>query len=313
MLQGAVVPVLALGFLGASAVPALGAAATIATYSVVGVPRVIGLPGATSAEGVAAGAGPTFYATDLFNGDIFRGDIRSGAVEKFIDAPDGSQAAGLKADVRHGLLFVAGSFSGQAYVYNLRTGALLATYQLAPDGDLINDVAVTAEGAWLTDSAEAKLFFIPVDGHGRLGAARTLMVTGPAADTSGTVNLNGIVAAPDGRTLIVAHTPTGRLYRVNPATGASDEIQGIDVPNVDGLVLDGHRLWAVRAADNLIVRFQLNSSLTQGVQTKVISSPAFGFPTTAALFGDRLAAVNAHFESGIPSTSPTYEVVVVNS
>ena len=38
--------------------------------------EVIVLPRASSAEGIAAGRGPTFYAGDLFRGDIFRGDIR---------------------------------------------------------------------------------------------------------------------------------------------------------------------------------------------------------------------------------------------
>jgi hypothetical protein len=45
----------------------------------------------------------------------------------------------------------------------------------------------------------------------------------------------------------------------------------------------------------------------------VIESPAFAVPTTAALFGDRIAAVNSHFDTGVPPTAPTYEVVVVNS
>jgi len=44
----------------------------------------------------------------LFSGDIFRGDLRTGAVERFIHPPTGRMALGLKADVRHGLLFVAG-------------------------------------------------------------------------------------------------------------------------------------------------------------------------------------------------------------
>ena len=36
------------------------------------------LPGATSTEGIATGAGSTFYAGDLLTGDIFRGDLRTG-------------------------------------------------------------------------------------------------------------------------------------------------------------------------------------------------------------------------------------------
>ena len=59
------------------------------------VPATIVLPGATSAEGIAAGHGTTFYAGDLFSGDIFRGDIAHGTAELFIDVPDGRQAVGM--------------------------------------------------------------------------------------------------------------------------------------------------------------------------------------------------------------------------
>jgi hypothetical protein len=75
--------------------------------------EVIVLPGASSAEGIAAGRGHTFYAGDLFQGDIFRGNIRRGTAEVFIDAPEGRMAVGMAADLRHGLLFVAGGFTGQ--------------------------------------------------------------------------------------------------------------------------------------------------------------------------------------------------------
>jgi len=44
------------------------------------------LPGATSAEGIAKGAGATFYAGDLFTGDIYRGNLQRGTAELFVDA-----------------------------------------------------------------------------------------------------------------------------------------------------------------------------------------------------------------------------------
>ena len=50
--------------------------------------KVIVLPGATSAEGVAVGRGSTFFAGDLFTGDIFRGDLQRGTAELFIDVSD---------------------------------------------------------------------------------------------------------------------------------------------------------------------------------------------------------------------------------
>lgn len=57
--------------------------------------RVIVLPGANSAEGIAKGRGSTFYAGELFTGDIFRGNVRRGTAEKFIDAPEGRNAHGV--------------------------------------------------------------------------------------------------------------------------------------------------------------------------------------------------------------------------
>ncbi|NJP94120.1 hypothetical protein HCN51_32585 [Nonomuraea sp. FMUSA5-5] len=295
-------------FLRLLLVPALAVAAW-APAAAVAQDNVIVLPGATSAEGIAAGPGGTFYAGDLFGGDIFRGDARRGTAERFIDAPDGRMAVGMVADHRHGLLFVAGGYTGQAYVYDLRSGVEVATYQLAaPNAGLINDAALGRDGVWFTNSGRAELYFVPIGHKGRLGPARTLTVTGPAADTSGQVNLNGIQVA--GRTPIVAHTGLGRLYTVDPATGASTPIAGVDVPSPDGLVLSGDRLWAVNSTSQ-VSRFRLSRDLSGGVLEKTITSPLFDFPTTAALIDrHRLAVVNGHL-STIPPTSPTYEVIVV--
>ena len=89
--------------------------------------EVIVLPGATSAEGIANGGGTTFYAGDLFAGDNIRGDVQRGTAELFIDntLKDGRMAVGMAADLEHDLLFVAGGFTGQGYVYDTRTGATI--------------------------------------------------------------------------------------------------------------------------------------------------------------------------------------------
>ena len=113
------------------------------------------------------GRGSTFYAGDLFGGDIFRGDLQRGTVELFIDTPPGQMSVGLKVDDASGLLFVAGGFSGQGFVYDALTGAAVATYQFGALGQsIINDVVVTRAGAWFTDSAQARLYFVPI---GRAG------------------------------------------------------------------------------------------------------------------------------------------------
>jgi len=111
---------------------AFSVAAVLAGVSLTGVatassfPGTITLPGATSAEGIATGIGSSFFAGDLFKGDIYHGDLRAGTASLFIDAPDGRMALGMKVDVPDNLLFVAGGFTGQGYVYNARTGADIA-------------------------------------------------------------------------------------------------------------------------------------------------------------------------------------------
>jgi hypothetical protein len=275
---------------------------------------VIVLPGASSAEGIAAGRGATFYAGDLFRGDIFRGDFQRGTAELFIDAPDGRMAVGMAADVAHDLLFVAGGLTGQGYVYNTRTGATVAAYQLdnpAPDS-FINDVTVTNDGAWFTDSLQAQLYFVPVSGDGILGPSSTLALSGPAADTSADFNLNGITATPNSKTLIVGHSANGELYTVNPTSGASARIAGVSVSNVDGLLLEAGRLWAVQNEDNQVAEVRLRPDLASGVVEKVITSDLFQIPATVARHGHRLAVVNAKFDTGFPPTAKQYEVVLVD-
>lgn len=275
--------------------------------------KVIELPGASSAEGIAEGEGTTFFAGDLLKGDIFRGDVRRGTARLFIDVPDGRMAVGMKVDVENDLLFVAGGATGQAYVYDTDTRKTVATYQLTTDPAFINDVAVTPRGAWFTNSRKGELYFVPVDRHGQPGEAKKLTLTGPAAATPADFNLNGIAAVRGGRTLILAHSANQALYTVQPGSGstaASAEITGASLPNVDGIVVKGNTLWAVQNMLNQVSRVRLDSRLDSFEVRDVITSPDFQVPTTAALFGDTLAVVNAKF--GIAGAS-TYEVVLVDA
>jgi outer membrane protein assembly factor BamB len=264
------------------------------------------LDGATSAEGIAAGEGKTFYAGELSTGDIFRGDIRKDTATRFIDAPAGRAAAGMKADTCHHLLFVAGAATGKAFVYNTETGKPVADFDLAKG--FINDVTLTRDGAWFTNSAAAELYFLPVGEHGELGKVKTLKLHGPAAELKQGFNLNGIAASEDGKVLIVAHSMNGALYTVNPKTGHSAAIKGVSVPFVDGILVRGDNVWAVQNQLNQITRLDLSSDLSSADVRNTIRSGAFNIPTTVALFGeDTLGAVNAQFNQ---PPSP-FEVVLV--
>jgi hypothetical protein len=83
------------------------------------------------------------------------------------------------------------------------------------------------------------------------------------------------------------------------------------VPQVDGIELEGRRLWAVQNT-NQVTRIRLAPNFSSGVVEEVITSELFQVPATAALFGSRLAVVNAKFDTGFPPTADQYEVIVVD-
>ncbi|MHA7221324.1 SMP-30/gluconolactonase/LRE family protein [Arthrobacter sp. RHLT1-20] len=281
-------------------------------------PSVIKLPGATGAEGIAAGEGNTFFAGDRLNGNIFRGDIREGKARLFITAPDGRAALGMKVDRHHELLFVAGGATGQAYVYDLESKKTVAVYQLATANEsFINDVTLTREGAWFTNSRAGELYFVPVSSHGDPGEVRTLELQPAAGTVDQGFNLNGIAAVKGGHTLIVAHTGRGALYAVDPDDGSNKLIDVTDsagapvtLTNVDGIVVRGNTLWAVQNLLNQVSRIKLDGSLGKGEVVEVITSKNFDVPTTAALFGNTLALVNAKFTT---PAATSFEAVLVDA
>jgi sugar lactone lactonase YvrE len=268
------------------------------------------LPGASGAEGIAKGFGGTFYAGDLFTGDIFRGNVIAGKAAKFIDAPEGRMAVGMVLDPFRGLLFVAGGGTGQAYVYDVRTGTEVATVQLGtPPSTFINDVIIFRGAAWFTDSSQPVLYRVPIGPGRQIGTPEVLPLSGPAADTSGAFNLNGIVS-PDGKTLLVAHTELAAIMAVDPATGSSRTVAA-GLPGADGIEWELGRLLVTQNSANQVAVVKFGPRLTNGRIERVITSDQFHRPATLVRFGGHLAVVNTHFDTGFPPTSPTFEVVLV--
>lgn len=141
---------------------------------------------------------------------------------------------------------MAGGNGGKAYVYNTRTKAKVADYTFGdPQTSFVNDVVVTPYGAWFTDSYHPRLFFVP----NVLGSPRTLQLSGPGAGGApGDFFMNDIIATPAGDTLLVAATTPGKVFTINPITGATKEIAGVNAPSVVSLVLEGRRLWATKSS-----------------------------------------------------------------
>jgi sugar lactone lactonase YvrE len=290
-------------------------------------PKIIKLPNDFHPEGIARD-GTWLFSGSLLDGDIYRADLRTGEGSVLVDAPAGRLAVGMHADDRH-RLFVAGG-EGAAYVYDTRTGAALADYRLGAEGAtvFINDVALTRDAAWFTDSFRPALFKVPLGRRGALpptgSAAEELTVTGPAAaEQVAGFNFNGIVATPDGRSLIVVNYTTGALYKISAATGESVKLDlgGVTLANGDGLLLLGRKLWVVQNADartNRIALVELSRDFTRGHLAGAITDPAFRIPTTVVDHGRDLYTVNARFDvapppgaGGTPRPDVDFEIVRV--
>jgi hypothetical protein len=88
------------------------------------------------------------------------------------------------------------------------------------------------------------------------------------------------------------------------------DLGGASLTAGDGLALQGRTLYVVRNQLNQIAVVNLAPDLASGSVTRTITSPDFRVPTTVAVFGNSLYAVNARF--GTPPTPDTdYDVVRV--
>jgi hypothetical protein len=127
----------------------------------------------------------------------------------------------------------------------------------------------------------------------------------------GTFNVNGIDATPNGKTLVIVQSVTGKLFTVTPS-GTTREIAlagGESVPNGDGILLDGKTLYVVQNAQDVVAKIALSANLRSGRVVRRISSPGnLDFPTTIAEQGSRLYAVNARFDFPSPNASTPYWV-----
>lgn len=281
---------------------ASGVAAAAPSY-----PSTIALPRGFQPEGIAIRAN-TFYVGSIPTGAVYRGNLRTGLGSILVHGRSGRAAIGVEVDNRN-RLFVAGGPTGRAFVYNARTGADIASYELAPG--FINDVVVTRTGAYFTNSNRAELYRIPIHNGGRLGSTvQTIPLTGAFQLQTG-FNANGIDATPNGRWLVIVQSNTGKLFRVNPTTGATTELTlgGESVPNGDGLLLDGRTLYVVQNQLNRIAVIRVNASLTSGHVVTRIADARFAVPTTVDDLGRRLYAVNARF--GSPPATTDYQIVQV--
>jgi hypothetical protein len=225
----------------------------------------------------------------------------------------------MKFDARSDLLFVAGGPSGRATIYDASSGGELVAYEFQPAGvPGINDVVLTRDAAYFTDSTRPFLYRVDLGPRGTPLQAQTIPLPEnfgvPGACTIGpSLTGNGIAATPNGNYLLVVHMSEGRLYRLDtsnnnlvpiPLTGG-DLAGGGAICSTDAMLLDRQTLYAAQNVLNRIAVIELAPDYLSGVITRYItepftSNPATKVPTGLAAFGDALYAVTAGFAPPSP-------------
>lgn len=274
------------------------------------VPALEGAP----PEGFAIGKGHTAYNGSV-DGSIYKVNLRNGQGETLVEAePDfdinsDCYKLGMRVDPRSNYLFVAGCINGDAYVIDADTGDDIEHYQLGPDGEfaLPNDLAITRDAVYFTDSYLPLLYRLPLSKNGRLPPADEItaiqlpdeFILDPANDPC--CGANGIVATPNGKSLIVGHSNLSRLYQVDPATGAADQII-VDPPLsgfLDGIVLYDGILFILTPGftpgGDMVQVVALDDDMLSGTLLGVITDPDTDGVASGAMHGDSLYVNNARY------------------
>ncbi len=258
-----------------------------------------------------------FYVSSSGEGTIYRGRLDQPRVEPFLPGGvDGRvMTAGIK--IKGHLLYAAGSLTGNIWVYDLRTGALVRRFETGTGG-VINDIAIGDNGDfWVTDTLRPVLWHIRA-AQVAAGRGDTVQLT-PSHDAvdltnripypPGTPSSNGIVSVDGGRVLLIVQNTTGVLYRLDTHTGAITEVDthGYLLINGDGLALAGRILYAIRNIDQLLVTLQVSRDARSAQLVTERSNEDFKLPTAVAVVGNRLLIVNSQLDkylAGTPAFPP---------
>ncbi|WP_412540246.1 superoxide dismutase [Longispora sp. K20-0274] len=266
-------------------------------------------PGANP-EGIEVTSDGTIYVTSVATGAVLRGHVREPELRPFL-APgvDGrTSATGVHRD-RRGRLFVAGAATGSLFVYD-RSGRLLARRTVDAAASFLNDLAFTADAVYVTDSVNQTVWRVALAGD-RIGQLTPWVTVGAFDPVPQFVN--GIVASPDGRYLLVGEQAVDVTYRIEIATRRASQVRIADgqVFSGDGFLLEGRRLYGVWNRQNAAGEWEFLTRLVElnrdftAARVVADSTPVGGAvgPTTIARDRGRLLWVNSQLPAA-PGTPP---------
>jgi hypothetical protein len=285
-------------------------------------PYEIALPDGFRPEGITS-SGRRLYVGSVAGNGIWVADVRTGEGEILVPrAPETLLSLrGLLVDRRSELLWAVGTETGiepvtgpvgVVHAYERADGSLVRRYEVSGAG-FLNDLVITDDAVWVTDSAVNVLTRISLRRRGRPGdEVQSIPLSGdwPVLE-QGQFGANGIREL-DRDTLIVNNSTTGGLYAVNKETGVATliPVTGATLTGGDGLELRGSRLFDVRGSGDAVVdvlKLRRRSGEWTAEWQYALTSTGLDVPSTATIVGNAVYAVNARFGVADPDAA-TYTV-----
>jgi hypothetical protein len=264
-------------------------------------PTTVPLPTGSLPEGVADAPGDAVFAGARSDGSIYRADLSDGTGRVVVPGRDGYAAVGMQYDPSSDLLWVAGGGPRAGRGLGTVTAYDGTSYErvyerVVPNAGFLNDLVVTEDAVYVTDSFDASLVVVPLTAGRPAGAPTELPLRGEYVQPQG-FGANGIRELTEDELVLVSG---GVLYGVEKATGEADvlEVRGRQLSGGDGLVLDGSRLYVVNGyggdeAAVLDLAADRESAQAKGLVTdKTLDRPTTGVLTEGALY-----LVNGRFET----------------
>lgn len=292
-------------------------------------PDLISLPVGFESEGITLGQGPEFFVGGFsfssvfgplfeiqhpesnYGGAIYKGNLVTGEGEILVEPTENLLIGGLSYDARTDYIYAVTKDAVEfpvptpgdgVSIYDGTTGDLIERAVFAVGGLVINDVLVTNNAVYATDSLSTTLYKRPLGSDGQpSGDWETITMDGFEM-IDGEFNANGLVGEFDGNELVVVNTESGKLFRVDAENGVTTDItvegEQSTFPSGDGLYLRGRTLYVMQnqfsaGEPGKIAVVQLSEDLTVGTFVEDITSDDFANPVSIIGLGDSIYALNS--------------------
>ena len=150
---------------------ALLASATGIARSAAVFPDVIALPNGWLPEGIVTGRGPVIYSGSRANGAIYAADLRTGEGAILVPGQAGRVAVGLELRRAHATTSLSRAAAPARPMSMTPIPARWCrSTRSRPHATFVNDVIVTRDAAYFTDSLRPVYYRVPLGPGGRLAA-----------------------------------------------------------------------------------------------------------------------------------------------